>query len=61
MTREGYDMEDATRRFTAIDNRNETREILSSVYDSLKVKGYNPISGGRAELAPWDAFVLAIL
>ena len=41
MTREGYDMEDATRRFTAIDNRNETREILSSVYDSLKVKGYN--------------------
>ena len=37
-------MEDATRRFTAIDNRNETREILSSVYDSLKVKGYNPIN-----------------
>ena len=36
-------MEDVTRRFTAIDNRNETREILSSVYDSLKVKGYNPI------------------
>ena len=44
MTREGYDMEDATRRFTAIDNRNETLEILSSVYDSLKVKGYNPIN-----------------
>ena len=44
MTREGYDMEDATSRFTAIDNRNETREILSSVYDSLKVKGYNPIN-----------------
>ena len=44
MTREGYDMEDATRRFTAIHNRNETREILSSVYDSLKVKGYNPIN-----------------
>ena len=44
MTREGYDMEDATRRITAIDNRNETREILSSVYDSLKVKGYNPIN-----------------
>ena len=37
-------MEDATRRFTAIDNRNEAREILSSVYDSLKVKGYNPIN-----------------
>ena len=37
-------MEDVTRRFTAIDNRNETREILSSAYDSLKVKGYNPIN-----------------
>lgn len=37
-------MEDATRRFNAIDNRSETREILSSVYDSLKVKGYNPIN-----------------
>ena len=35
-------MEDVTRRFTAIDNRNETREILSSVYDSLKLKGSNP-------------------
>ena len=37
-------MEDATRRFTAIDNRNEPREILSSVYGSLTVKGYNPIN-----------------
>ena len=37
-------MADVTRRFTAIDNRNETREILSSVYDSLKLKGYNPIN-----------------
>ena len=37
-------MEDVTRRFTAIDNRNETREILTSVYDSLKLKGYNPIN-----------------
>ncbi len=37
-------MEDATRRFTAIDERSEIREILSSVYDSLKVKGYNPIN-----------------
>ena len=37
-------MEDTTRRFTAIDERSEIREILSSVYDSLKVKGYNPIN-----------------
>ena len=37
-------MEDVTRRFTAIDERSEIREILSSVYDSLKVKGYNHIN-----------------
>ena len=37
-------MEDVTRRFTAIDERSEIREILTSVYDSLKVKGYNPIN-----------------
>ncbi len=37
-------MEDATRRFTAIDDKTVTREILSSVYNSLLVKGYNPIN-----------------
>ena len=37
-------LDDVTRRFTAIDERSEIREILSSVYDSLKVKGYNPIN-----------------
>ncbi len=37
-------MEDATRKFTAIDNSAEIREILSSVYDSLVIKGYNPIN-----------------
>ena len=37
-------MEDATRKFNAIDNSTQFREILSSVYDSLVVKGYNPIN-----------------
>ena len=37
-------MEDATRKFAAVDNKAEMREILSSVYDSLMVKGYNPIN-----------------
>lgn len=37
-------MEDATRKFAAMDNKAEMREILSSVYNSLKVKGYNPIN-----------------
>ena len=37
-------MEDITRKFTVIDSKVEMREILSSVYNSLKVKGYNPIN-----------------
>ena len=37
-------MEDITRRFTVIDSKTEKREILSSVYNSLKVKRYNPIN-----------------
>lgn len=37
-------MEDVTRMFTALDSKAEMREILSSVYNSLMVKGYNPIN-----------------
>ena len=37
-------MEDVTRKFTALDSKTEIREILSSVYDSLLVKGYHPIN-----------------
>lgn len=37
-------MEDVTRKFTALDRKAEMREILSSVYNSLMVKGYNPIN-----------------
>ena len=37
-------MEDATRRFSIIDNSTEIKEILSSVYNSLMEKGYNPIN-----------------
>ena len=37
-------MEDVTRKFTAIDNKAEMKGILSSVYNSLVVKGYNPIN-----------------
>ena len=37
-------MEDVTRKFAAMDSKAEMREILSSVYNSLKVKGYNPIN-----------------
>ena len=37
-------MEDTTRRFSAIDKKTEIREILTSVYNSLVIKGYNPIN-----------------
>ena len=37
-------MEDSTRKFTAIDNRTEIHEVLSTVYQSLVRKGYNPIN-----------------
>ncbi len=38
------DMQDYTRKFDVVDKKLGTREILSSVYDSLKLKGYNPIN-----------------
>ena len=37
-------MKDETRKFTALDKKTEIKEILSSVYDSLLVKGYTPIN-----------------
>ena len=37
-------MEDATRKFTALDTKAEMRATLASVYDSLMVKGYNPVN-----------------
>ncbi len=33
-----------TKKFTAIDSRTEMKETLSSVYNALVVKGYNPIN-----------------
>ena len=38
------DMQDYTRKFDVVDKKIGTREILSAVYDSLKLKGYNPIN-----------------
>ena len=34
----------ATKKFAAIDNKTEMKEILSSVYNALVIKGYNPIN-----------------
>lgn len=37
-------MAEATRQFTALDSKTEMKEIMSSVYNSLVEKGYNPIN-----------------
>ena len=37
-------MGDATKPFATVSNRAQIRELLSSVYDSLMLKGYNPIN-----------------
>ncbi len=37
-------MDGATRPLTTVSNSEQIREILSSVYDSLVLKGYNPIN-----------------
>ena len=37
-------MEDSTIRFTAVDNKSQIKDTLSSVYNALLVKGYNPIN-----------------
>jgi len=33
-----------TRKFDVVSGENNTREILSSVYESLRQKGYNPVN-----------------
>lgn len=37
-------MEDATRKFSAVDTRAEMRSVLETVYDALMEKGYNPVN-----------------
>lgn len=37
-------MEDSTRKFKVLDHSAEIREIMTSVYSALLVKGYNPIN-----------------
>ncbi len=37
-------MDDVTKRFAAVEDKSQIKEILSSVYNALLVKGYNPIN-----------------
>jgi len=40
----GVVMEESTRKFKVLDHSAEIREIMTSVYNSLKEKGYDPIN-----------------
>ena len=37
-------MESETRKFNVVTGGTNTREILSAVYEALRVKGYNPVN-----------------
>ena len=37
-------MDSYTRKFNVVSGGNETREILSAVYEALRIKGYNPVN-----------------
>ena len=37
-------MDGYTRKFDVINGENDTREILTAVYDALMQKGYNPVN-----------------
>lgn len=37
-------MDEFTRKFNIVGKRSQTREILSAVYEALRVKGYDPIN-----------------
>ncbi|MCL2408186.1 MAG: IreB family regulatory phosphoprotein [Oscillospiraceae bacterium] len=37
-------MDDYTRKFDVVSGGIQTREILSSVYEALRIKGYDPVN-----------------
>ena len=37
-------MDEHTRNFDVVTGGRETREILSAVYEALRIKGYNPVN-----------------
>ena len=41
---EGMAMDSYTRKFDVVSGSVNTREVLSTVYEALRVKGYNPVN-----------------
>ena len=37
-------MDDYTRKFNVVSGGADTREVLSMVYEALRIKGYNPVN-----------------
>jgi len=37
-------MDDYTRKFNVVSGGTDTREVLSTVYEALRIKGYNPVN-----------------
>ena len=37
-------MDGYTRKFNVVNGENNTREVLSAVYEALRQKGYNPVN-----------------
>jgi len=37
-------MDDFTRKFSVVSGDIDTKEVLSTVYEALRVKGYNPVN-----------------
>ena len=37
-------MDDYTRKFNVVSGGIDTREVLSAVYEALRLKGYNPVN-----------------
>ena len=43
-SQEGTAVDGYTRKFDVVSGGDNTREILSTVYESLRIKGYNPVN-----------------
>ena len=41
---EGFEVDEFTRKFDVVSGGVNTREILSTVYEALRIKGYNPVN-----------------
>jgi len=41
---EGFTLDGYTRKFDVVSGENNTRDVLTTVYEALRQKGYNPVN-----------------